>query len=362
MPHSNKNTRKIIHIDMDAFFASVEQRDNPELKGKAIVVGGLGNRGVVAAASYEARKYGVYSAMPAKTAKRKCPFLIFVKPRFEAYKQVSNQIRQIFFEYTDLVEPLSLDEAYLDVTTHKKGKPSATLIAKEIKQRIKDETGLTASAGISINKFLAKIASDYNKPDGLFLIKPDEAEAFVEELPIEKFFGIGKVTAQKMHHLGVANGKDLKKLSEYDLIRKFGKQGSYYYHIARATDNRAVKPNRLRKSVGAENTFEYDIEDTDEMKQQLLSIAQTLIKRIDKSKSYGKTLTLKIKFADFKQITRSKTANHEINDFEQLWGLSSETFDKVDFADKKVRLLGLSVSNLQYDNIIGQPVQLTFDF
>ncbi|MDF1550314.1 MAG: DNA polymerase IV, partial [Bacteroidales bacterium] len=231
-------TRKIIHIDMDAFFASVEQRDNPEYKGKPIAVGGTSARGVVAAASYEARKYGVYSAMPAKTAKKKCPFIIFVRPRFDVYKQVSNQIRQIFLEYTDLVEPLSLDEAYLDVTQHKKGKPSATLIAKEIKQRIFDETGLTASAGISINKFLAKIASDYRKPNGIFLIKPEDAEAFVEKLPIEKFFGIGKVAAEKMHNLGIYNGLDLKALSEIELIKKFGKQGSYFYHIARAIDNR----------------------------------------------------------------------------------------------------------------------------
>jgi len=355
-------TRKIIHIDMDAFFASVEQRDNPELRGKPIAVGGLGNRGVVAAASYEARKYGIFSAMPAKTARKKCSFLIFVKPRFEQYKKVSNQIRQIFLEYTDLVEPLSLDEAYLDVTTHKKGKPSATLIAKEIKQRIKEETGLTASAGISINKFLAKIASDYNKPDGLYLIKPEDAEAFVEELPIEKFFGVGKVTAQKMHKMGISYGKDLKKISEFELIRKFGKQGSYYYHISRAIDNREIKPNRLRKSVGAENTFEYDIEDTNEMKQELLSIAQKLIQRIEKSKFYGKTLTIKVKFADFKQITRSKTNKQEIDDFELLWKLSCEIFDSIDFTYKKVRLLGISVSNIQYNNIVGQPVQLTFDF
>ncbi len=331
MPLLQKNLRKIIHIDMDAFFASVEQRDNPELRGKPIAVGGLGSRGVVAAASYEARKYGVYSAMPAKTAKRKCSFLIFVKPRFEAYKQVSDQIRQIFLEYTDLVEPLSLDEAYLDVTTHKKGKPSATLIAKEIKQRIKNETGLTASAGISINKFLAKIASDFNKPDGIYLIKPENAETFVEELTIEKFFGIGKVTANKMHQLGITQGKDLKKFTEFELIRKFGKQGSYYYNIARAIDNREVKPNRLRKSVGAENTFEYDIEDTNEMKQELLSIAQTLIKRIEKSKSFGKTLTIKVKFSDFRQITRSKTNKIEIDSFEQLWELCQEIFDAIDF-------------------------------
>ena len=354
--------RKIIHIDMDAFFASVEQRDNPELRGKPIAVGGLGNRGVVAAASYEARKYGVFSAMPAKTAKKKCPFLIFVKPRFEAYKQVSNQIRQIFLEYTDLVEPLSLDEAYLDVTVHKKGKPSATLIAKEIKQRIKDETGLTASAGISINKFLAKIASDYNKPDGFYLIKPEDAETFVEELPVEKFFGIGKVTSAKMHKMGIAFGKDLKKIPEFELVRKFGKQGSYYYHISRAVDNREVKPNRLRKSVGAENTFEYDIEDTNEMKQELLPIAQKLMQRIEKSQFYGRTLTIKVKFADFKQITRSKTNNLGIDDFQFLWKQCLEIFDAIDFSGLKVRLLGISVSNIKSDNLQGQPLQLTFDF
>ncbi|OQY00033.1 MAG: DNA polymerase IV [Bacteroidetes bacterium 4572_117] len=357
-----QNTRKIIHIDMDAFFASVEQRDNPELRGKPIVVGGMGSRGVVAAASYEARKYGVFSAMPSKTALKKCPFLIFVKLRFEAYKEVSNQIRQIFLEYTDLVEPLSLDEAYLDVTTHKKGRPSATLIAKEIKQRIKDETGLTASAGISINKFLAKIASDYKKPDGLFLIKPEDAETFVEELPIEKFFGIGKVTAQKMHKLEISFGKDLKKLTEFDLIRKFGKQGSYYYHISRAIDKREVKPNRLRKSVGAENTFEYDIDDTEAMKKELFVIAQKLIQRIEKSKSYGKTLTIKVKFADFKQITRSKTFNSEIKHFDLLWKNTIDIFENIDFSNQKVRLLGISVSKLFSCNNQKMPIQLTFDF
>jgi len=347
---------------MDAFFASVEQRDNPELLGKPIAVGGLGTRGVVAAASYEARKYGVYSAMPAKTAKKKCPFLIFVKPRFEAYKLVSNQIRQIFLEYTDLVEPLSLDEAYLDVTTHKKGKPSATLIAREIKERIKEETGLTASAGISINKFLAKIASDYDKPDGIYLIKPEDAEAFVEDLPIEKFFGIGKVTAEKMHNMGISNGEDLKKITEFELIRKFGKQGSYYYHISRAVDNREVKPNRLRKSVGAENTFEYDIADTNEMKQELLSIARILIQRIEKSKSYGKTITIKVKYSDFKQITRSKTVKNELVSFEQLWKQSLELFNSIDFSGNQVRLLGISVANLSSESDFCHPVQLTFDF
>jgi len=347
---------------MDAFFASVEQRDNPEYQGKPIAVGGISSRGVVAAASYEARKYGIYSAMPAKTAKKKCPFIIFVRPRFDVYKEVSNQIRQIFLEYTDLVEPLSLDEAYLDVTQHKKGRPSATLIAKEIKQRIKSETKLTASAGISINKFLAKIASDYRKPDGLYLIKPEDAEAFVEQLPIEKFFGIGKVSAEKMHKLGIYNGLDLKAFSEYDLIKHFGKQGSYYYHIARAIDNREVQPNRERKSVGAENTFETDIEEPKEMLDQLGKIAQTLHGRIEKAKSYGRTLTIKIKFDDFKQITRSKTYPIEIDSYESLWYSTNEIFSKLDLTGYKVRLLGISVSNFITDDDLSQPLQLTFDF
>ncbi|MCF6243097.1 MAG: DNA polymerase IV [Bacteroidales bacterium] len=354
--------RKIIHIDMDAFFASVEQRDNPELRNKPIAVGGLGSRGVVAAASYEARKYGVRSAMPAKIAKRKCPFLIFVKPRFGVYKQVSRQIRQIFYEYTDLVEPLSLDEAYLDVSTHKKGKPSATLIAKEIKERIKQETGLTASAGISINKFLAKVASDYKKPDGLFLIKPEDAEVFVEELPIENFFGIGKVTAHKMHEMGIFFGSDLKKFSEIELIKRFGKQGSYYYHIARAVDLRKVVPNRQRKSVGAENTFEEDLSETSVMEAELMKITEKLIERIKKANTFGKTLTLKVKFSDFKQITRSKTYSVNITNFKDLWKYSLELFSSIDFSTKKVRLLGLSVSNLQNAEKSDNAIQLTFDF
>jgi DNA polymerase-4 len=354
--------RKIIHIDMDAFFASVEQRDNPEYRGKPIAVGGLGARGVVAAASYEARKYGVFSAMPAKMAKKKCPFLLFVPPRFDVYKQVSDQIREIFLEYTDLVEPLSLDEAYLDVTRHKKGKPSATLIAKEIKERIFAETGLTASAGISINKFLAKIASDYKKPNGLFLIKPEEAETFVENLPIEKFFGIGKVTAQKMHNLNIFNGADLKKLSEYELIKNFGKQGDYFYHIARALDNREVEPDRARKSVGAENTFETDITDPEEMMDELEQIAKILFERMQKSDAYGKTLTLKVKFHDFKQITRSKTLNSEISDYRDLWKISLEIFNKTHLEHKRIRLLGLSVSNFPHEISSDTPLQLTINF
>jgi len=357
-----QSMRKIIHIDMDAFFASVEQRDNPDYRGKPIAVGGLGPRGVVAAASYEARKYGVFSAMPAKIAIRKCPFLIFVHPRFEAYKQVSNQIRQIFFEYTDLVEPLSLDEAYLDVTTHKKGLPSATLIAKEIKDRIYQETGLTASAGISINKFLAKTASDYRKPNGLFLIKPEEAETFIEKLPIEKFYGVGKVTAKKMNLMGIFTGLELKTFSEYDLIHHFGKVGSYYYHIARGVDNRQVEPYRAQKSVGAENTFETDLSESKDLLYELKTIANILIDRILKSKAFGRTLTIKIKFTDFKQITRSKSFPFEIDSFEILWNATCEIFNNIELENKKIRLLGLTVSGLTNTEKTGNPLQLTFDF
>jgi DNA polymerase IV len=357
-----ENVRKIIHIDMDAFFASVEQRDNPEYKGKPIAVGGLGGRGVVATASYEARKYGVHSAMPSKTAIKKCPFLIFVKPRFEAYKHVSDQIRLIFHEYTDLVEPLSLDEAYLDVTHHKIGKPSATLIAKEIKQRIWEETKLTASAGISINKFLAKVASDYHKPNGLFLIKPEEAETFVANLPIEKFFGIGKVTAAKMHSMNISTGSDLKRFSEYELIKHFGKQGKYYYYICRAIDTRLVEPERVRKSVGAENTFSIDISDIQEMLHELEQIAKVLYERIQKSCFQGKTLTLKVKFHDFKQITRSKKLNIEISNYNILWISSLELFNKTILDGQKVRLFGLSVSNPPSELESNAPLQLTINF
>ncbi len=345
---------------MDAFYASVEQRDNPEYMGKPLVVGSYDNRGVISAASYDARKYGVFSAMSGKLAKRKCPFLIFVRPRFEVYKAVSQQIRSIFFEYTDLVEPLSLDEAYLDVTKAKKGKPSATLIAKEIKARIKSELNLTASAGISINKFLAKVASDYDKPDGLFVIKPEDAEAFVEQLPVEKFFGIGKVTADKMHKMQIFTGADLKKFSEYELIKRFGKQGSYYYRVARAIDNREVQPNKIRKSVGVENTFAYDISLREEMVEKLREISNTLFERIESNKYYGRTVTIKIKFSNFRQITRSKTYMTTINSYDLLWNSVVKIFDKIDLAEAKVRLLGISVSNAQTTH--RKALQLTIDF
>jgi DNA polymerase-4 len=340
--------KKIIHIDMDAFYASVEQRDNPELKGKPVAVGGSAERGVVAAASYEARKYGVRSAMPSKTALHKCPDLIFVKPRFDAYKAVSNQIREIFFDYTDLVEPLSLDEAYLDVTSNKKNMPSATLIAEEIKKRIKETTLLTASAGISINKFLAKVASDVNKPNGIFLIPPDEAVSYVEKLAIEKFFGIGKVTAEKMHKLGIRNGLELKKFTEVELIRNFGKSGSYYYKIARAEDDRTVNPNRIRKSLGAENTFSTDLQEIEEIKRELEDIAEVVYNRMKRSGTKGKTLTVKVKYADFKLITRSKSVNNWIEEEQQIIQLYEDIIEAVDIRNG-VRLLGLTLSNLNHE-------------
>ena len=339
--------RKIIHIDMDAFFASVEQRDFPQYKGKPIVVGGKPEqRGAVAAASYEARKYGVHSAMPSRIAKQRCPHLIFVSPRFEVYRAVSEQIRAIFHRYTDLVEPLSLDEAYLDVTQNKPNIPSATAIAREIKQSIRSETHLTASAGVSINKFLAKIASGLNKPDGLSLIPPEQAEAFIEALPIEKFYGVGAATAQKMQALGIHTGWDLKQWSEADLIERFGKVGSYYYRVARANDDRPVNPNRIRKSIGAEQSFAEDLENVDDMIGALGEIAEEVAGRMDKHQRYGSTLTLKIKYADYQQITRAHTLNDLLRGKDALHNLATALLVEHLDHTRKVRLLGITVSNL----------------
>lgn len=342
---------------MDAFFASIEQMDNPELKGKPVAVGGAADRGVVAAASYEARKFGVRSAMPSKTAKKLCPQLIFVYPRFDRYKEISRQIMAIFHEYTDLVEPLSIDEAFLDVTHNKRGLPSATHIAREIKDQIKQVTGLTASAGISVNKFLAKVASDMDKPDGLYVIPPKKIEQFIEELTIEKFFGIGKVTADKMHKLGIFRGKDLKERSLADLVRLFGKAGGYYYHIARGIDYRPVNPNRIRKSVGTEHTFSEDIVKKENILRDLDCTAQELWERMKRNNSYGRTLTLKVKYSDFEQITRSKTILREIHSLELICQLARELLDQVELK-KSVRLIGLTVSNLSSDE---GPVQLTLE-
>ncbi len=353
--------RKIIHIDMDAFYASIEQRDNPELKGKPIAVGKGSERGVVSAASYEARKYGVKSAMSSKIAQQKCPGLIFVKGRMEHYKEISRRIMEIFYDYTDLVEPLSIDEAFLDVTENKKQMRSATLIAKEIKERIYEKTQLTASAGVSINKFLAKTASDYDKPDGLYVIKPNEAERFVEELPIEKFFGVGKVTAGKMHQLGIVKGIDLKRMPQHKLIKYFGKVGQHYYNISRAIDDREVNPNRERKSVGTEKTFEKDLQTRFEIITALYYIEKELIRRMERSGSYGKTLTLKVKFSDFKQITRSKTIQESLNNFDILHKTTKGIFQNLNYGNKKIRLLGLSVSQLEKKEG-SEAVQLELDF
>jgi len=354
------NNRKIIHIDMDAFYASVEQLDHPDYRGKPLVVGGSAERGVVAAASYQARKYGIRSAMPMKTAMRKCPQLIVVYPRFDRYKELSSKIRAIFYEYTDLVEPLSLDEAFLDVTQNKKGLPSASLIAKEIKQRIKDELQLVASAGVSYNKFLAKIASDYDKPDGFYLITPKQGEDFVARLPIEKFFGVGKATAEKMKRLGIHNGADVKKKSLPELLAYFGKSGAYFYHIARGVDNRAVEAHHVRKSIGAEETFMSDIDALEDVCYELELLAAEVWQRVDKYRLYGKTLTLKIKYADFKQITRSKTLLQTISDKETIKQLSNMLFDEVDTQGKKIRLLGITISNFDYLRP-GEGLQLTLD-
>ena len=341
--------RKIIHVDMDAFYASVEQRDNPDLRGKPIAVGMDTERGVITTASYEARAYGVHSAMPSRMGRQICPGLVFVNPRFDIYKSVSMQIREIFLQYTDLVEPLSLDEAFLDVTENKKGIPSATIIAGEIKNEILNKLDLTASAGVSFNKFLAKSASDINKPDGLFVITPIKATEFIEKLPIEKFFGIGKVTASRMHEVGIKNGQDLKKWSEYDLISRFGKMGKFYFDIVRGIDGREVNPNRPRKSIGVENTFPLDIQDNDQVKSEIGNLIEVLSQRMKRSGSIGKTLTLKIKYSDFKQVTKSRTIQGPITDKQQMEDLVADMYHVID-TDKGIRLLGLTLSNLLNDD------------
>ncbi|WP_297091429.1 DNA polymerase IV [uncultured Draconibacterium sp.] len=354
--------RKIIHVDMDAFFASVEQLDHPELRGKPVAVGGTSDRGVVAAASYEARKFGVRSAMSSKVAKRKCPDLIFVKHRFERYKQISTQIRSIFLEYTDLVEPLSLDEAYLDVTYAKKGLPSATLIAKEIRTRILEETGLTASAGVSYNKFLAKVASDINKPNGMFVVTPAMANDFIDRLEIRKFFGIGKVTAKKLNEMGVWYGRDLKLIERLELSRMFGKAGNYYYDICRGIDNREVQPSRERKSIGAENTFSHDLFLTDDLENELVQIGEKVWGRAQRATVKAKTLTLKYKYADFEQHTRSITLEPYFVTKQQFIDESRALLNVEGGFIKGIRLLGLTLSNFTNEEDKQGSIQLTIDF
>jgi len=341
----NLPIRKIIHVDMDAFYASVEQMDNPELIGKPLAVGGSGTRGVVSAASYEARKFGVRSAISGVKARRLCPELIFVRPRFERYKEISNKIRAIFLDYTHLVEPLSLDEAYLDVTENKKGNPSASLIAQDIRMRIFNEVGITASAGISINKFVAKIASDYNKPNGQKTVNPEEVLDFLEQLDIRKFYGIGKVTAEKMYQIGIYTGSDLKSKTLEFLKDNFGKSGKYYYYAVRGLQNSEVKPNRIRKSLAAERTFNKNLSSEVFMLEKLEHIAAEVSKRVNNSKVAGKTVTLKIKYSDFTLQTRSKTLPYFISDKSVVLE-TARTLLYQEKLNNSVRLLGISLSNL----------------
>jgi len=360
--------RKIIHVDMDAFYASVEQLDNPDLVGKPIAVGGGSKRGVISAASYEARKYGVKSAMSGRLAEKLCPNLIFVPHRFDRYKEISQKVRAIFYEYTDLIEPLSLDEAYLDVTENKIGLPSATLIAQQIRARIFQDLKLTASAGISINKFIAKVASDYNKPNGQKTVNPEDVIQFLEDLDIRKFYGVGKVTAEKMYQKGIFTGKDLKAKSLDYLETNFGKSGAYYYHIVRGIHNSPVKANRTRKSLAAERTFSENLSSEIFMLEKLEHIAKEVNKRLKNSKVAGKTVTLKIKYSDFTLQTRSKTLNYFINDTAVIFETAKELLYQEKLKNS-VRLLGISLSNLNTatKKIIPKKetpiiVQLKFDF
>lgn len=333
---------------MDAFYASVEQRDYPEYRGKPLIVGGPPDkRGVVATASYEARKFGIRSAMSSIKAQQLCPEAIFVFPRFDAYKQASGHIREIFHRYTDIIEPLSLDEAFLDVTTDKQNIGSAIEIAQRIKRAIKDELQLTASAGVSVNKFVAKIASDMDKPDGLTFIGPSRIIAFMEQLPVEKFFGVGKVTAGKMKRMNLFTGADLKRLSEEDIVRYFGKSGKFYYQMVRGIDNRPVQPHRETKSVASEDTFERDLDDPDELKAELEKISERLVLRLQRYNLKGRTVTLKVKFSDFKQITRNQSYPQPLNDYATIFTTAQQLLSKLDLQGKKIRLLGVSLSNFE---------------
>lgn len=357
-----KNIRKIIHIDMDAFFAAVEVRENPELRGKPLIVGSPPHtRGVVSTCSYEARKYGIHSAMPTTKAYRLCPQATFVKPHFELYVNVSRQIHEIFYDYTDLVEPLSIDEAFLDVTSNKKNNPSATLIAKEIKERIKQKTDLTASAGVSYNKFLAKIASDLDKPDGLVVITPQKAKSVLQKLPIGKFYGIGKVSEKRMRRLGINTGADLLNWSQNELVRHFGKVGIFYYECVRGIDNRPVQPTRIRKSLGMERTFSQDLNDRNRLHAFLDACASKISEKLKEKKLKGKTLNLKLRYEDFSMVNKSSTLEFYFDDATTIGNLSKELFDQLYSTNKKVRLLGISISNLiHYKDHIAEQLYLPF--
>ncbi len=346
-PNGMSNSRKIIHIDMDAFFASVEQLDAIHLKGKPVIVGGdPTSRGVVAACSYEARRHGIHSAMPCSKAYKLCPQAVFVRPRMYRYKEISSQIMRIFKEYTDLVEPLSLDEAFLDVTINKKTNPSATLLANTIRNQIHKTTGLTASAGVSFNKFLAKVASDQNKPNGTTVITPQESWDFLSSLPVGMFFGVGKVTEKKMLALGITDGKTLRKYHKVELIHHFGKAGVFFYNIVRGHDKRPVKPSRYRKSIGAEKTFAKDILEPCEVRPILEQLAQKVAEGLVKNKCGGATLTLKIRYHDFRTITRSKTLSQPVYCSEEILQHLPALLNKTAVGKTKIRLLGISLSKL----------------
>lgn len=361
------HARKIIHIDMDAFYASVEQRDSPQLRGRPVIVGGdPDSRGVVAACSYEARRYGIHSAMSSSRAYKLCPSAVFMRPRFDAYRAVSKQIREIFEEYTDIIEPLSLDEAFLDVTRNKPGIQSATQIAREIRVKIFKTTSLTASAGVSFNKFLAKVASDYHKPDGITVITPERAERFMDALPVGKFFGVGRVTEEKMHSQGIKTGADLKGFSLEELTRLFGKSGNYFYKIAHGRDDRPVSPERVRKSIGKETTLSEDICNMDMMIDILTEIAGKIAHLLEAAGRYGKTVTLKVKYFDFMQVTRRVTVDEPPRTNEEIMHYVSKLLKTTEAGEKKVRLLGISISGFSDERKkappTSDPLQLSFPF
>jgi DNA polymerase-4 len=352
--------RKIIHIDMDAFYASIEQRDFPELRGKPVVVGRAVPRGVVAAASYEARRYGVYSAMPSVVAQRKCPQLIFRPHRFAVYEAVSQQIRSIFHEYTDMVEPLSLDEAYLDVTDNKKKMVSATHVAMEIRRRIREETQLTASAGVSYNKLLAKIASDMKKPDGMFIIEPHQAIDLLKRIDVGKIHGIGKVTAEKLRKAGINTGGDLQALSLDAMIRMFGKLGVFFYGAVRGIDRRPVEPEWIRKSISVENTFEHDLTQRFAVITELYHLEKRLFAEMERMERTARTVTLKVRFNDFLTLTRSRTVHPPVDSYRALQAVSRSLLNEVPTEGKGIRLLGIGVSNLK-DLHCNEPQQLELE-
>lgn len=353
--------RKIVHIDMDAFFASVEERDFPELKGRPVAVGRSAERGVVATANYEARKYGVHSAMSSKVALQRCPHLIFQPPRFDVYKAVSRQVHEIFAQFTDLIEPLSIDEAYLDVTDNKKGIRSATIVAEEIKRMIRETTLLTASAGVSYNKFLAKIASDYDKPDGLFVIEPKDAVAFIAQLPVGKFYGIGPVTEQYLGKMGIRTGADLQRFSLAEMSNIFGKNGQFFYDIVRGVDNREVVVDRKRKSYSAESTFEKDLNSSFAVVTELYRLEQRVWNEVTQAGKYAKTVTLKLRFADFTTITRSYSSEDYICGFAEFHAIAKSLLTKIDYSGSGVRLLGVGVSNLtDVESECGRQLSLKF--